>query len=249
MKLSYINSGSRRALLEQVRKDFEGIVPKEDIRLHEFKIYTKLQPGTPAPTFALNANGGNISVLGCESLQDTKDICIVDRYAIGIHPVTRVNVATGNFKVGDLLPGNSPILFYPDKNTFSTTVPAGSVASEVMALEALYNGKLTFKTLKTDRVSNLPLNSMRVVPQTQNGATTHASYDGIPYQPLETCPLLLGSQTNIAMIDMQGIADLTNIAGNGTTVVNYSVLFLSCILIVGGSTPEFIAASTINGKK
>lgn len=211
---------TQRKMLERHRAwaKSKGI-PAEKIRPQILKLYAKLT--TTSDQLVFNTQYDQPSVLPVENRLKRDSIMFVNLLGVSLHKVPVF--------AGTKYPQNSPLISYPDKNIFADAAAAPGVVAEHQCLEAVYNGLLTFKTNTTVRLEDYPTNVFRIVPQTQNAATSHPS-SGMDLVDINTSFFMFGNTDNKFVLNI-GAGDRNGITG-GAESENYVCLLLAGFEVV-----------------
>lgn len=213
----------QRAMLEKHRAwgESKGI-SRDKIRPQILKLYARLTASQESYVF--NTQFDTPSILPTENRLKRDSMMFVNLVGLAIHKVPVFS--------GVSYPQNFPLVFYPDKNIFADAAAAPGVVPENQCLEALYNGKLDFRTNSIVRLEDYPTNIFRQVPDTQNGAAAYPSQD-LGLVDMSTSFLLNGNTDNRFTLNI-GSGDRNGITG-GAESINYACLLLAGFEVVEGS--------------
>lgn len=217
-----------RFFLEEGRNIAEklGLKP-QDVRPHQLQVHAKL--GATSNSYNFNI-ARRIGAHVLDFLLDENDFYVAYGLALGIRTVPIISSIER--------PGNTQPIYFPDPNVFSVAAAAGTV-SEAAALEMLYNAQLRIETNQDIRMKEYITTRFRTCPETQtvtSAPTSQNSYTDIPYKDTYTGLGFEGGQNNtIELKFLNDAGEFSKIEGVAGTRVNYAVLQMEGILIVGGA--------------
>lgn len=203
-----------------------GLKPT-DVRTHQLQVHAKLGASNNSIDFNI---ARRIGAHVLDYLLDENDFFVCHGIALGIRSVPVVSSIER--------PGNVQPHYFPDPNIFSVAATAGTV-SEAAALEMLYNADLSIVSNQDIRMKEFFTNRFRTVPETQTvtaAPTSVNSYYDIPYKNTYSGLGFEGGQNNVIQLKFRNDAgEFSKIEGVAGTRVNYAVLQMEGILIVGGA--------------
>ena len=199
------------------------------IRPQILRLYAPIVGNSDTLTFNTDVNLS--SGIATENLLKRDSVMFVNLFGLALHKVQEVT--------GVKYPHNSLLAFYPDKTIFSDAAVAPSVFPEWGALEAVYNGLLTFKTAQSVRLEDHPCNIFRSAPQTQSGAAAQPS-QGLELVDLNVSFAMTGQTNNKFTINLGSGSDRVSIEG-GAESNNYAVLLLAGFEVVEGARAAITA--------
>lgn len=225
------NNLIQRQLLNKLRdRAVEIGFNPQDVRPHTLKVYAELKKNQKGLVFVIEqTNKGG--VCDTENLLAKSDVFYANAFGLGIHQV-KLDATQKP------MPGNSPLIFYPDPDLFVGAAVAGGVLPEADCLEMLYNSNLSLQTDQDIRLDKFSTNIFRIVPQTQFAGTprNQPNYDGLATVDISTAIALFGDRVNSVKIDFPD-GDYSAIEGNivNSGYKNFAVLVLEGFSIVGGA--------------
>lgn len=190
----------------------------QDVRPQLLMFYAKLQSNQKGITF--NIGDTTRGLVDTENLLKKANVMFAHEFGLAIHQV-KIDPADPNRR----LPGNTPLIFYPDKFLFAGPPIAPGTQNEWQCLEMLYRAKLSLKTDSDVRLEDFPTDGFRSVTEVGESATAHRNQSELVLRDVTSALHFYGDRRTTATIDLPE-GDYSAIAGVPGVTENYAVLLL-----------------------